>query len=304
MILDTPPELLNPHRGLDDYFFSSHYERSISGALQFTFEKTQRLYLDALSLHPYVGGGESRRIYMFAITACFALGILFSFRNLGRAVVLCLGLGLLGHIVLGFASLVPYGNLRYVLSFFPWFSLVAAIGGAALFEWGLKPLFRRFAASRDYALALFLAAGLAVSLTYMTKALVHNTQGSKLVSSGVTFALKASRTFKTAIVVDTWTRDTLQGDFPDFPIASAYVLNTQLKTNWAGTDPASVDDVSKWREFVSGQDSIVMITSMPLTPRHYGALYEEAVKSHEITDRKRNRVYNFTILRLKPVPGV
>jgi hypothetical protein len=303
LLVDTPSELLNPYRGLWLYFFHSDYPPTLIGAASFFAHESVNLFKAAIYPHPFLIKPEQLPWVNYILGFCFLIGALASWKNRYRnCVVLFLAAGVCGHIILNLASLFPYGNLRYFLTFFVAIPIIVAMGASRI----VRSLFSIVPGGKLEAQDIFsvLSAGifLVVLILYFQRTLNRNNLNNGTIEQGVAIASFEKQVHDSKVVLDAWTVDIMKADHTKLTLDDAYLLKTNIKTSWKKLLPKELDDVARWRRHISNEKSLTMITSMPFTNHHYGALFDVAEARFNIVKRSRHRTYNFTFLKLKE-PG-
>lgn len=295
------PELANPYRGPEQYFFTSSYPKTIMGAVSFFGQNSIGLFLAAMNPHPFT----IRLAPTAWINSILAIFFLMGFISLRNKKVVYIALfflaGTLGHIILNLCTLVPYGNLRYFLPFYIAFPLLTSIG--------VVQVVRVF---RNHFLQLIVPASLHRKIRlpvviYTTTAIVlllillryqhtngeYNSAMNGKVVQGVSVAMLAEEEGNAEVVLDTWTATTLRADQWDISDDSSYVLETNIKSAWRGILPGKLDDSNKWRAFLLGENSFTAITSVPFSKKYHGKVYETALENFEIVTLPSAPLYHF-----------
>ncbi len=304
-----PPELFNPYRSLSLYFFTSDASKDLVGMAAFIGRTFGRLLVSVTTLNPKVAGGMVAALSPWVLGTAFMLGLIASlvFANRVRfALALFFLFGTLGHLILSFATLVPYGEIRYFLPFFILYPLFAALGlcdiakgGQWLF--GLAP--ERVPRSLQRFAAVVFAGGLVVCASlYAGNTLVQNTKTRHLLQHGMNHYLNDTEYPPYALVLDTWTATTLGDESPGMLKTDHYVLATNLKTAW-GLMPKGQDRIADWVKFLEGHKRLYAITSMQFTPKNYEEIYNQAAKRFTITTLLETLTYNFVEFRAVPPPS-
>lgn len=290
----APPELTNPHRGLESYFFTSSHPPTVIGAFNFYVQNSISLFYAAMSPHPLVeiaGGGA--RIGVF-LGVFFLIGLVTSWKSKAFAISLFFLLGSLGHIFLNLITLVPYGNLRYFLPFFITYPVITACGVSYVVQ-----KFRRAVpihSDPGFSKIIYLAcsvAVLAILFRYQTATVRYNEVNEQTVDEGVSYALTEVNNGSATIVTDVWTDETMRADQRIQKGDASFVFNTNFKSAWKNQAANELDDISQWRAFLLDQNEFSTITSIPFSKEYFGEFYSAALEQFEIQSLPGTRRYFF-----------
>jgi hypothetical protein len=299
LFVDIPRELLNPYRGLWLYFFHSDYPQTLIGAVSFFTHESVNLFKAAIYPHPFLFRPEQLPWVNYVLGFFFLIGALASWKNkYGNCVVLFLAAGACGYVILNLASLVPYGNLRYFLTFFVAIPIIVAMGASQIVRSLLSIVPSGKLETQNIISVLSAGIFLVILSLYFQKTLNRNNLNNGIVEQGVAIAGFEKDAHDSKVVLDVWTVDIMQADHTELALADAYLLKTNIKTSWKKSLPEELDNVTRWQQEILNEKSLTMITSMPFTKHHYGTLFDVAKERFDIVKRSRHRTYNFTFLEI------
>jgi hypothetical protein len=299
LILDTPPELTNPYRGLENYFFFSSFPKSVWGAISFYFQRSFQMFYAIVTPHP-LSVGEHLTVWVnLAFGILFILGVVTSWKRPAFPVVLYLLCGVAGHVVLNLLSLVPYGNPRYFLNFFLAIPFVIALGGVNIVTLIVGQVNSKSIASVRILKLAFLVVVSTFLVIFFGQVRQYNESATNAIHSGILISNYSSEANQAALIVDLWTQKVVQAEHQEIRNNPLYVLNTNLKTKWRGQSPGELDDIREWKRIIAEQKALSLVTSMPFTKSNYGELYELASDNFETFSSHRNRSYNFAVMLRK-----
>ncbi|MBI2421415.1 MAG: hypothetical protein HYV27_01205 [Candidatus Hydrogenedentes bacterium] len=295
LIVSNPhPELVNPNRNLDLYFPTSDFSKDVFGLAAYTVENSVRLIRGSLSLHPVIAGPFGGSIGGYVLGVFFLVGIVAALaRPGGRSFPLAvyLLLGFLGHLLLSLVRLVPYGDLRYFLTFFPLFPFFAAFGVVSVAGWMGRWLPARPARLAVAGVLIALVCGQAWGVARLVR---ENASAQRTMREG--FQRLAGPDAPGAVIVDDWTACTGRDEYPELLARPHYELATNLRTMWRGDAPGKHDNAAKWGAFLEGHDRIFLVTSLPFEERYYGALFHQAASAFGLSERTQARRWYFAVL--------
>lgn len=312
-LLSPHEEFSNPRRGFDLYFALSGSPQTLAGLLGFSAQRTFDLAFAALEPNPLIL--EAPRLVLAAVLAgigLLAVGLVRSLtlpRRPRFGVALCFVLTLAGHLLLSVLTLVPYGNMRYLLPMAAFFPVLAVLGLTDLLALPRSLWLRR----REPAAARRATAGrwgrgaasiasvalLAVPAIYLGKTVPWNLERTRAVRDGFDrFGSEASEV-PTALVLDRWTANTAADLRPRLVETVDYTLEFDLRSRNRGQAPAELASAAGWSELLAEHDSLYLVTSMPFSARYYGELFEAAAEDFLVQPVTDQRSLAFAHLRRK-----
>lgn len=312
-LLSPHEEFTSPRRGFDLYFTLSDSPQTLAGLLGFSAQRTFDLAFAALEPNPVILEAPSLvRAAVLAAIGLLAIGLVRSLtlpRRPRFGVALCFVLTLAGHLLLSVLTLVPYGNMRYLLPMAAFFPVLAVLGLTDLLVLPRWLWLRRGeprAAKRDSAgrwgrgaAAIASVALLAVPAIYLGQTVPWNLERSRAVRDGFDrFGSEASEA-PTALVLDRWTANTTADLRPMLVETVDYTLEVDLRSRNRGQAPAELASVAGWRELLAEHDSLYLVTSMPFSHRYYGELFGAAAEDFVVQRVTDQRSLAFAHLRRK-----
>ncbi len=305
ILYTRPQELFNPYRSLSLYFFTSDASKDLLGMVSFVVRTFGRLVVSVTALNPKVAGSMVAALSPWVLGGAFMLGLiasLFSSNRVRFSLALFFLFGTIGHIILSFATLLPYGEIRYFLPFFLLYPLFAACGlcdAAKSAQWLCRLTPERVPPSLQRLAAAVFAGVLIVSTAlYAGNTLGKNAQTHHILQHGMNHYFKDTGSPPYALVLDTWTATTIEDEYPGMLKTDHYVLATNLKTAW-GLMPKGQDRMEDWVKFLEGHKRLYAITSMQFTPKNYEEIFSEAARRFTIATLRETLTYNF--IEFKPV---
>ncbi len=300
-------ELWNPDRSLHLYFFSSDAPKNLLGAVSFIGKQFAVLVAQGTTINGRVLGGTVASLSSWVLGGAFMIGLvtsLFSSNAVRRALVLFFLFGTLGHLILNFANLLPYGEMRYFLSYFVLYPLIATLGlidiaKGAQWLFRLSPeriplTFRRYAA--------FVFAGMLIlsATAYAGNTCLQNMKTRKVIQTAMNHYLNDAGDPPYALVTDYWTARTVEAEYPGLVRTASkrdyYRLNINLQSVW-GFKRWGPDDIDKWNEFLSEHKRIFLITSIRFSEKYHSVIYRQVAKRFSITPIPGSFPFFFAELR-------
>jgi hypothetical protein len=297
--VDTPFEFANPHRGLQYYFFEADHAKNPFGFIAFYLNQSINQFWSIVRPHPYIGSIANSAWLQILLLSLLVVGLITSWRKACFGLSMFLLLGVLGHIFLNLATIVPWGNPRYFLPFFMAVPVITAAGAENLVGFASRLMGHRMAtAGKVLAFALVFLAILAPA-KFLWDTNKRNLRINEIIVGGIAVAVHEHEVRGAGIVVDYWTNEVVRAEHRSLVFDDNYLLNTQLKTKWRNKVPTETDDLSAWEAFLADQESITLVTSMPFTAANHGGLFTAATERFNVESRARFRTYNFSVMRAK-----
>ena len=304
VLFDPHPELVNPHRGLEDYFFKSSRVNEIWGAVSFYPQKSARLFSDAMALPPVLGEYARASWVTIVLGILFVLGLVSFKGNRVFPLVLFFLVGSLSHIVLNLMSFVPYGNLRYFMPFFIAYPVLTSVGVSKVLNFiGSFPILKRYSFSKVVDL-IFVTLILIILFQLYTATSQRNSIVNEGFENGFVAVESALSEKGAGLVLDIWTANSLSKDKRYLLDEHPFVFKSSIKTLNKKIPVEKLENFNEWKKFIKNKKSIVAMTSIPFREKYFGNLFKVANDQFEITYLKRVPIYNFTIFTLRQNPQV
>lgn len=313
-----PEEMLAPRRGFHLYFMLSDVPKTLYGAAYFAVDRSRDLFMSALApVGGHVGSARVATLLGWVLLGFMLTGWLGSLLKPGGrrfALGLAFLIGVSGHLALCFATIIPYGNMRYFLAFAAFFPVFAVLGMVDL-SMLLRRIFsiimgRWSVAGKAWSLpdpfrpGSRLASGLTVvvlvGMTGFTAHLIYRNHGIGMrIQQGHDGVAAAYREAPAGLALDAWTAVTLQDGHSAYLERDHHVLKPNMRTQWRGVGSEDLAELTAWENYLGAHDRLIGITSLPFRQRYYGPLFDQAARVFQIHTLGGTRSLHFSTFARK-----
>lgn len=293
-------ELGNPRRSHQLYFQLSDSAQTPLGLVEFAVRRSGAVAVAALEPNPVILGSSWPGRLLAVVAGVFLLvGVgrsLLRPRRRRFAIALSFLLTAAGHLLLSVLTLVPYGEMRYLLPLAVFFPVLAVLGLSDAATVARRRWRRRWRRRRT-APAWTAVALLGLPVLYLEQAVPWNLERARIVSQGFERLAAESSETPTALVLDRWTAVTVGDLQPTLRRTADHVLPLDRRAWERSGVSAPAAALARWRSFLAAQDQVYLVTSMPFDEVHYGELFALAKAGFEVQPLTRATTLETALLR-------